>query len=106
MEGQLSNDGRSRERQSGCSSSAEYSNQSCLILSGTHNSNPLFLGVAFYGRKQYSDLKLTAPGLKQVSLFLLPKMLSDFVPEMLPDMLPEMLSEMLPEMLPEFVQKI
>ena len=42
MEGQLSNDGRSCERQSGCSSSAEYSNQSCLILSGTHNSNPLF----------------------------------------------------------------
>ena len=49
MEGHLSNDGRSCERQSGCSSSAEYSTQSCLILSGTHNSNPLFLGVAFYG---------------------------------------------------------
>ena len=37
MEGHLSNDGRSCERQS-----AEYSTQSCLILSGTHNSNPLF----------------------------------------------------------------
>ena len=37
---------------------------------------PTFLGVAFYGWKQYSDLKLTAPGLKQVSPFLLPKMLS------------------------------
>ena len=42
MEGHLSNDGRSCERQSGSSSSAEYSTQSCLILSGAHNSNPLF----------------------------------------------------------------